>query len=827
MQFGTHLYIILLTATVTTGQELVEDKIYTYDIFFNDASTGLTGAGSTVSLASPGILDGPGRSGISAITYLNSGVLLPSFALPPSNMAEVRLVHTSCRKTHGGHYDALPAVSTMIDTTVNLPKGRPHQLFFTGDQIYADDVSAAMLAMISDVKSTFIGNWSEFGTRPDGSHLFAPTPAVLATEIGNRFEYIKGIQLTTDEESGQNHLLGLGEFMGMYLLNWADTLWPTDRDDLPTFTEIYNPLGITGTEQVETPPVPASPGATLADGTVPLPEVMVQPTKLAKTYLEQTNKIWLTRQALVDVRRALANVPTYMMWDDHEVADDWFFSFDWTQKVLGIAPADPNPYGRLVIQNGMTAFNICQGWGNAPERYTDFTAGNALLKAASKVLASPTAWQVATNWTDIAELVLPHWGADTFGGYDGTALTSPIEYDLVMSFGEYAVLVLDTRSNRFFHNTSAHDATAGRDRPILMRQQRLADVVAATASLQAQYSLRVVVVVSPAPVIGHNVVALGAIEGSQAIFDLPPTLRPEKYRSQAAIRDKLDLWLDSEAWSGNQLGLQEALRQFATFKRVVMLSGDVHFSYSSVVNYWPSISFSYTIAAMGQLTCSAAKNSTETPGLGIETRSNSNITGPLLTAPRQYVGWDAPTKADGTPHQVQGSGVVVIPTPFPTPVYVRPYTYSVRTIPALRSLNPLLTGLHYKLDRHDSPDWRYSYYFCNDPTPASLTGRRQDYLEPTDPNLTHFERLASEHAIYSHNGNQGIVVNSDNIGEVTFRWTGPKSDDLQVQHGIWYALVNSEKEPSPDVPLLLKPYTLHTLDLTLPKVADRPGEYYN
>ncbi len=107
MQFGTKLYIIVLTAVVPAGQPLVEDEVYTYDILLNDPSTGLADntAGTVKTLSSPGILDGPGLSGIGAITYLNSGLTLPSFALPPANMTDVRLVHTSCRKSFGGHYE--------------------------------------------------------------------------------------------------------------------------------------------------------------------------------------------------------------------------------------------------------------------------------------------------------------------------------------------------------------------------------------------------------------------------------------------------------------------------------------------------------------------------------------------------------------------------------------------------------------------------------------------------------------------------------------------------------------------------------------------------
>ena len=40
------------------------------------------------------------------------------------------------------------------------PQKRPHQLFLTGDQIYADDVADVLLFMLMDASETLLG-WSE------------------------------------------------------------------------------------------------------------------------------------------------------------------------------------------------------------------------------------------------------------------------------------------------------------------------------------------------------------------------------------------------------------------------------------------------------------------------------------------------------------------------------------------------------------------------------------------------------------------------------------------------------------------------------------------
>ena len=82
------------------------------------------------------------------------------------------------------------------------------------------------------------------------------------------------------------------------------------------------------------------------------------------------------RKTLPAVRRALANVPTYMILDDHEVTDD----FNMTRRFVDQVYADD--LGLRVVQNGLTAFAVCQAWGNIPEQFdpgTPAAAGSQLL----------------------------------------------------------------------------------------------------------------------------------------------------------------------------------------------------------------------------------------------------------------------------------------------------------------------------------------------------------------------------------------------------------------------------------------------------------------
>jgi hypothetical protein len=71
------------------------------------------------------------------------------------------------------------------------------------------------------------------------------------------------------------------------------------------------------------------------------------------------------------VRRLLANIPSYMILDDHDVTDDWNMTRDICKALYG------HPLGLRVVQNALVAYALCQHWGNVPEAFEDAGAGVA------------------------------------------------------------------------------------------------------------------------------------------------------------------------------------------------------------------------------------------------------------------------------------------------------------------------------------------------------------------------------------------------------------------------------------------------------------------
>jgi hypothetical protein len=83
------------------------------------------------------------------------------------------------------------------------------------------------------------------------------------------------------------------------------------------------------------------------------------------TFADELPIIKKFSQGLWQVRRALAHIPTYMIFDDHDVTDDWNLSRGWEEAAYS------NNFSRRILGNALVGYWLCQGWGNRPENYAD------------------------------------------------------------------------------------------------------------------------------------------------------------------------------------------------------------------------------------------------------------------------------------------------------------------------------------------------------------------------------------------------------------------------------------------------------------------------
>jgi hypothetical protein len=266
-------------------------------------------------LADLGLLTGP-----RAVTV--GGLPLPSFFLR-GELRATNLLHGSCRLLHGLGEDALLAADELLAESARDLERRPSALMLTGDQIYGDEVAGPLLGHLTRLGAELLG--------ADDTTSVPGVPPLDQIPLYGRQELSHELGVTS--RNAANHLLSLGEFAAMYLVAWDEANWP---DHLPSTAEAL---------------------AAGARGRLAARQRHQYGRELAS--LEQA------RRALPAVRRVLANIPTYMVFDDHDVTDDWNITREWRDRVWR------SPGGRRMVANALAAYWAFQAWGNAPEHFDD------------------------------------------------------------------------------------------------------------------------------------------------------------------------------------------------------------------------------------------------------------------------------------------------------------------------------------------------------------------------------------------------------------------------------------------------------------------------
>jgi hypothetical protein len=484
-----------------------------------------------------------------SLSYFDHGK--PTFILPPAQIEDLKLIHGSCRKPHGHGIDALPILDSLIETTAGQIRDRPHQLFMTGDQIYGDDVTKCFLEAASLFGDTLLG-WQE--KLPLKSTYFVPSelkPGERADIATRQAGFTAGLRDKRDKV--ENHLLSLGEYYAAYLLGWSQVGW--------------------------------------------------SPTSTKSQHIEQfVHTLW-------KVRRALANIPTYMIFDDHDVSDDWNLNQAWCLRVLG------RSLGRRVVQNALLAYAVFQAWGNTPEQFENGQSGEKLLAAAQKW--SKSQGEDRASAQAIAKFVgippqdpktgLPKFvrdGAVNILDRHPDALT----WHFTIRSQCHEVIVLDTRTWRGY---PLEQAIAP---PRLLSPTALAQQL---SSLQGSNNLTTFLI-APTNLFGLKVI---------------------DWIHHWQLRQKKVFSTDvGDAWNINTDALAEFLTKlFDAKESIVVLSGDIHYSSTIRLSYQNA---SEPPRVLTQLTSSAMKNEELITRI-IHTRLKQWL---LPERDRKWFGWNHPPR---------------------------------------------------------------------------------------------------------------------------------------------------------------------------------------
>jgi hypothetical protein len=498
---GRFLHAAVVTARPPAA--LVPGKVYGYDLGFVREPGQADDGDGEADLGSLGLLDRlgyqPGR--------------LPSLVVPPERLEQVRIVHGSCRKPHGERRDALATLDQILAGTHADAIARPQQLFLTGDQIYADDVAPALLTLAGMVGRAALG-WERAEVLPDVGDDFRLAPTHRDHVV--RRAGFSGPVL-------HSHLMSLAEFYGMYLLNWSDALWPQNGAGVPTL-----------------PPLAAvfdHPRWREASHRRAYARAAALATRSRADVLEFARTV-------PRVRRALANIATYMIFDDHDVTDDWNLHRRWRTTV------ESRPLGRRLVQNALASYAVFQGWGNEPAQFEPGEPGGELLAALAV-------------WDGTESRVCDDIRARL--GLPSATEAVPVRWDYQVDTPSYQVIVLDTRTQRGYRPEGN-----GLAAPALLGEAAMERQLTARLAGRER-EVPVTVIVSAAPVFGHPLI--------EAKVQLKRIKAIEWFEQGPAV-------VDREAWSLHTAAFESLLEKLVGFGRVVLLSGDVHYGFAGTVEYW-------------------------------------------------------------------------------------------------------------------------------------------------------------------------------------------------------------------------------------------------
>ena len=466
IRLGRRLYVHLVRAAPSQGHWPL-DELLAYDLrvaFLDDDDPAMT-------LADFGLVSGP-----NAITY--GSWRLPTFFVQEA-MGALNVAHGSCRLLHGRGEDALGVADQVVGSVCDDLGRRPAALVLTGDQIYADDVASPLIEHLRGLATELVGDEDDVSIPGIGR--------LSSVMVGDRQDLVRNKARFTSAHC-DNHLMSFGEFAAMYLCAWNHENWPSSWPA---------PGGLDRGKQTSANVI-----------------------RSRRTWPGQKRALERARVALPGVRRLLANVPTYMIFDDHDVTDDWNLTRSWIDRV------SHSPTGKRIIANALAGFWAFQGWGNAPDAFDEaFKSAIAehLTIQSEKADESARAFDSAL------------WSWDKWSYF---VPTNP------------PMLCADTRTQR------AYDDDQGAARLIGPEGlQRLADLAAESG----MGSGRPLVLVSPVPVFG---------------FEL-------QERRQKYLVDKLGPYeIDFEAWHSNLRGLVDLMKTIIEKidpSHAVLLSGDVHY----------------------------------------------------------------------------------------------------------------------------------------------------------------------------------------------------------------------------------------------------------
>jgi hypothetical protein len=147
-------------------------------------------------------------------------------------------------RQHRNGRDAFPPIDDLIGSVLTDPTQRPHLMFLTGDQIYADESAAEQLDLLQSVSRWLLGGQEtitvDFPKTEDEEAKEGVVCPLSHFPPGRRGHPLCDIARFTST-STDSHMMGIGEYAALYLSAWSTSTWNSSTTPGATETWTWDP----------------------------------------------------------------------------------------------------------------------------------------------------------------------------------------------------------------------------------------------------------------------------------------------------------------------------------------------------------------------------------------------------------------------------------------------------------------------------------------------------------------------------------------------------------------------------------------------------------
>jgi hypothetical protein len=235
--------------------------------------------------------------------------------------------------------------------------------------------------------------------------------------------------------------------------------------------------------------------------------------------------------------------------------------------------------GQAVIGNGMIAYALFQDWGNDPATYESGPKARLLTLVQQLFPDGLTRGPDQQVFQQIAALLAHNEPLTQTPNSRFSSVNPALKWHFMIDGPKHRAIVFDNRTRRSYVSEAGPPGNVSVD--AMVDQIPLPPLPA---------DREILIVVAPLPVIGPPVLDEIVAPLSYRVFDAVQAKSTDSLLDPSSTSGRRQMTGTNpdaiEAWAFDPETFEELLKRLEPYGRVVLLSGDVHYSSGTVMSYW-------------------------------------------------------------------------------------------------------------------------------------------------------------------------------------------------------------------------------------------------